>query len=370
MTIQTTTPMISSPVQTGRPQTAARKSEWKPPEQNDVVHLKGLPPEWAEQPRLAAAPPEGPTLTPGWTSAPPSGNVFATLTMFEKMPVPDSERNLSGKELQALNIDHAFVDRMNVRFMDGGAPLLAYAESEIGDRSLRLATAGYSSPPQGYGPAEARFLEGMARLSQGDMATINSPSLPGKDPMATIDGMTTVISQKYNLPGVYITADQYLEYSKDVPGYVDRQQFEQAPKFSMPDAPAYSRFTALLSDGLAITGGRAQAISDFRNQIDAGHNVVVFVNDAVQAPLWEKRDNGGRIGNASAFLAGYLDPTRGDLRAQVPMGEAAVQEFAAWLGDRTTTDLVKSRFNPNGQVLFLNANDPDASAKAWEHLKR
>jgi hypothetical protein len=205
-----------------------------------------------------------------------------------------------------------------------------------------------------------------------NLGLITSPTL---DQAGIIDEATTRVAQEQNVPVLYITADEYLQYGKNVPPGVDEQKFRDTPKFSMANAEAYSRFTGVLSNSFLVTGGRNQAVSYFRNNIDKGNPVVILNNSDVNAPAFDEKK--GRVENASSFLTTML--TNGVKGLGVETGEYGipknqfVQDFDRWLdleSPKSAQKLLNTPDNPNGLVLILDAKDPDAAKKAAAHLNR
>ncbi|MEW6281178.1 MAG: hypothetical protein AB1758_21385, partial [Candidatus Eremiobacterota bacterium] len=317
-------------------------------EANRGEPVSGAPPEVVTEPQ--PAPPTSPSGPTPWTGS--SGNAGAgptplgngtwqmggALAMLDDrpaVPVPDSQRQPPAEMMQELSKHlketgspesaEQFTERMNVRFLTDGSPATTYARELFEGTPVRMATAGYSNPPDGYEPKTRRFMDGLNRHLQGKLGYITSPTL---DPIETIDAISTLVAQKYDAPTVYISEDANLKYSTRVPAEIDAREFEAQPKFFMKDQADYSVMTGHLSNSFLITGGRNQAVNEFEHAVNAGHKVVILLTDDVKKPTWDPDKN--RVDNASRFLQAFLDPSaevRQGLQQQIPQSAFYVDKF-------------------------------------------
>ena len=173
------------------------------------------------------------------------------------------------------------------------------AQKEIGSKPYRLATAGYSAPPEGYEASTKSFLEQLKEmLGRRKTAFVTSPTAD----KGSIDAITTEVAglKKGNI--FYTTAQDYVGYINpaNFPESINKDAYSRLAKHVLPNGAEYSRATAEASNMFIATGGRNATVSDFVNAINKGNKAVVLNNPLISAPAWGSAKN--RVENASKYL--------------------------------------------------------------------
>jgi hypothetical protein len=177
------------------------------------------------------------------------------------------------------------------------------ADKVLTGRSMRLATAGYSAPPEGYEAPTTAFLKRFVELLGHDnVGLVTSPTAD----KGSIDAISTVVGQQQQLPMLYVTAQDYVDYIKpeNFPEGLDRGGFAEAPKHVFANAAAYSAATAEASNTFVATGGRDATVGDFVNAVKKGNRVVIIDNEALGGPQWDEKKS--RPNNGAAYLSRRL----------------------------------------------------------------
>lgn len=178
------------------------------------------------------------------------------------------------------------------------------AKKEIGTMPYRIATAGYSAPPQGYEDTTKSFLK-MLDMELGIRSTafITSPTAD----KGSIDAITSEISGLRPGKIFYTTAQDYVEYINpdNFPNTIDSAAYSKIPKYVLPNADEYSKATAEASNIFIATGGRNATVSDFVNAIKKGNKAVILNNTNINAPAWGEAKN--RVENASKYLTEQIN---------------------------------------------------------------
>lgn len=177
------------------------------------------------------------------------------------------------------------------------------AKKEIGTMPYRIATAGYSAPPEGYEDATKQFLKSLDNeLGTRSTAFITSPTAD----KGSIDAITSEITGLNKGKIFYITAQDYVEYinPKNFPPTIDSVLYSAIPKYVLPNGAEYSKGTAIPSNVFVATGGRNATVSDFVNAINKGNKAIILDNPTVDAPAWGIAK--GRVENASKYLSEQL----------------------------------------------------------------
>lgn len=185
----------------------------------------------------------------------------------------------------------------------------------------RLATAGYSAPPEGYEVPTLSFLTSLVK-KLGNTAGLTSSPTADK---GSIDAISTTVAHAENAPLTYVTAEGYVGYidpAKFPEHGIDSAKYHAAPKFVLPTNEEYSRATSVVSNSFLATGGRDATVGDFVNAIDAGNKVIILDNKLVKADVWDSNKN--RPNNASAYLARKI---AGDASLPFLPGKGFTQEF-------------------------------------------
>lgn len=178
------------------------------------------------------------------------------------------------------------------------------AQKEIGTMPYRIATAGYSAPPQGYEEATKQFLQMLDNeLGIRSTAFVTSPTAD----KGSIDAITSEVTGLNKGKIFYTTAQDYVEYinPKNFPETIDTVAYSKLPKHVLPNGAEYSKATAEASNVFVATGGRNATVSDFVNALKKGNKAVVLNNPSVDAPAWGAAK--GRVENASKYLLEQLN---------------------------------------------------------------
>lgn len=226
------------------------------------------------------------------------------------------------------------------------------AKKEIGTMPYRIATAGYSAPPQGYESATKQFLKRLdSELGTRSTAFVTSPTAD----KGSIDAITSEITGLNKGKLFYTTAQDYVEYinPNNFPNSINKVAYSKVPKYVLPDATEYSKATAEASNAFVATGGRNATVSDFVNALKKGNKAVVLNNPAVDAPAWGVAKN--RVENASKYLTEQLAAFK-DGKA-LPFPE--VGEFTAKF-----LDGIKANLNKLVKVITLNGADAKSISSA------
>lgn len=173
------------------------------------------------------------------------------------------------------------------------------AEREIGSKTYRVATAGYSAPPEGYEESTRSFLQKLKEMLGGKKtAFVTSPTAD----KGSIDAITTEVAGLKKGSIFYTTAQDYVGYINpaNFPEGIDKAAYSRLVKHVLPNGAEYSRATAEASNMFIATGGRAATVSDFVNAIIKGNRAVILDNAAISSPAWGQAKN--RVENASRYI--------------------------------------------------------------------
>ena len=185
----------------------------------------------------------------------------------------------------------------------------------------RLATAGYSAPPEGYEGPTLNFLTSLVKELSGTVGLASSPTAD----KGSIDAISSTAAHVGNVPLTYVTSENYVGYidpTKFPEQGIDLAKYHAAPKFVLPTNEEYSRATSTVSNSFLATGGRDATVGDFVNAIKAKNKVIILDNKLVKADVWDPKKN--RPNNASAYLARRLS---GDASLPLIPGKGFTQEF-------------------------------------------
>lgn len=178
------------------------------------------------------------------------------------------------------------------------------ANREIGTMPFRIATAGYSAPPEGYEEPTKQFLKNLdMELGTRSTAFVTSPTAD----KGSIDAITTEVTGLNKGKIFYATSQNYVEYinPKNFPNTIDTAKYSQFPKHVLPNNEEYSKATAEASNIFVATGGRNTTVSDFVNAIKKGNKAIVLNNPAIETPAWGEAKQ--RVENASKYLSEQLE---------------------------------------------------------------
>ncbi len=227
--------------------------------------------------------------------------------------VTQGQRSVGSSALGAVRmnlldgVDAAKVKQFNLKGVALPKEIARIADQTFGAREARIATAGYSAPPDGtkYAEHAEAFLGTLAdKLGLANTGFTTSPTADA----GSIDAITTMIGQKKGVPVLSITSKDYVGYidpAKFPPG-IDQAAYAKGPKHVFSDNAKYNQATALASTAFVGVGGRDVTVYDFMRAIEKGNPVVLLVDDSMKAPMggkavWDadkKRPN-----NGSAYLA-------------------------------------------------------------------
>lgn len=222
------------------------------------------------------------------------------------------------------------------------------AKQEIGTMPYRVATAGYSAPPQGYENVTKQFLKMLDNeLGTRSTAFITSPTAD----KGSIDAITSEVTGLNKGKIFYTTAQDYVEYinPKNFPETIDTVAYSKLPKYVLPNGSEYSKATAEASNAFVATGGRNATVSDFVNAIKKGNKAVVLNNPTVEAPAWGAAK--GRVENASKYLLEQLEAFKAG--RQLPYME---------VGEFTTEFLTKNKVKLDDLVKIITLEGVDSKS--------
>lgn len=171
--------------------------------------------------------------------------------------------------------------------------LRAVADETFGSRDVRVATAGFSAPPDGteYAARSDALLRGLT--DGADRSRVGWVTSPSEN--KGIDGATQQVARETGTPTVLTTADEYVKYG-------DRRVMNQ-PWHVYPTPAEYSAATAHASSSLVVYGGRTQAVSDAVHAFQRGNRVAVVGDGSLTAA--PRSD--ARIENAGEYLRHQIE---------------------------------------------------------------
>ncbi len=219
------------------------------------------------------------------------------------------------------------------------------AKKEIGTMPYRIATAGYSAPPQGYEEATKQFLKMLdGELGTRSTAFVTSPTAD----KGSIDAITSEVTNLSKGKIFYTTAQNYVKYinPKNFPETIDTVAYSKIPKYVLPNGDEYSRATAEASNVFVATGGRNATVSDFVNAIKKGNKAVVLNNPAIDTPAWGEAKN--RVENASKYLLEQLEAFNAGRKLPYPEVGEFTNEFMA---------KNKTKLNELVKIITLEGSD-------------
>ena len=226
------------------------------------------------------------------------------------------------------------------------------AKREIGTMPYRIATAGYSAPPEGYEYATKKFLKALdSELGTRSTAFVTSPTAD----KGSIDAITSEITGLNKGKIFYTTAQDYVEYinPKNFPETIDTVAYSKLPKHVLPSSAEYSKATAEASNVFVATGGRNATVSDFVNALKKGNKAVVLNNPALDVPAWGEAK--GRVENASKYLMEQLEAFNAGKKLPYP----EVGEFTSEFMARNNTKL-----NELVKIVTLDGTDAQSILSA------
>ena len=212
----------------------------------------------------------------------------------------------------------------NLVFVDTAEEVGEIAKNRIGSMPFRIATAGYSAPPENYEEPTKQFLKNLdLELGTRSTAFVTSPTAD----KGSIDAITTEVTGLNKDKIFYATCGDYVGYinPKNFPDTIDSAAYSQIPKFVLPDKVEYSKATAEASNVFVATGGRNTTVSDFVNALKKGNKAIILNNPAIETPAWGEAKN--RVENASKYLISQMNAFRNGQELPYPEVEGFTKEF-------------------------------------------
>lgn len=236
----------------------------------------------------------------------------------------------------------------------------AKANEALSGSTYRIATAGYSAPPEGYETTTKDFLKALdAQLGTKDTAFVTSPTAD----KGSIDAITSEVAGVEGGKLFYTTAQDYVEYINpdNFPESINKEAYAKVPKFVLPDAESYSQATAECSNAFIATGGRNATVSDFVNAIKKGNKAVILENTALNVPAWG--ESKGRVENASKYLAEQIKAVKEGKQLPYPEVGEFTKDFIEKNIDKI--DKLVRAYQVDGKAETIK----EAANKASEFLK-
>lgn len=177
-------------------------------------------------------------------------------------------------------------------------------DREIGDKKYRIATAGYSAPPEGYEESTKEFLGALDKeLGTNSTAYVTRTTAD----KGSIDAITSEVTGLQKGKIFYTTAKSYVEYinPENFPETINQETYSRLAKHVLPTTQEYSRATAEASNAFIATGGRNATVSDFTNALNKGNKAVILNNSSITTPAWGEAR--GRVENASKYIIEQLE---------------------------------------------------------------
>lgn len=226
----------------------------------------------------------------------------------------------AGQQPKTENPDNPY----NLVMVDTAKEVGEIAKSKIGSMPYRIATAGYSAPPENYEEPTKQFLKNLdLELGTRSTAFVTSPTADA----GSIDAITTEVTGLNKDKLFYATSQNYVKYinPSNFPLTIDTSAYSKIPKHVLPDNAEYSKATAEASNIFVATGGRNTTVSDFVNAIKHGNKAIILNNPAIETPAWGESKN--RVENASKYLASQINAFRNGQELPYPEVEGFTKEF-------------------------------------------
>lgn len=230
-----------------------------------------------------------------------------------KADIGKSQLTESAKSTSPVSLIQEDDQGLNLVELKSPSDIKSVADEILGERPLKIAITGYSAPPEGYEGVTTEFMDELIKnIIKYSEELFRCDNIQAKDiigiitsPTAdkgSIDAIGTTIAQQKDMPLLYLTAKDYVEYidPKKFPDTIDTKEYSKAPKFVFPDGDTYSQATALASNRLLVTGGRNAAVNDFVNAIKNENACLILNNENIANPAWDPKKN--RVDNASRYI--------------------------------------------------------------------
>lgn len=197
---------------------------------------------------------------------------------------PDETRGVS-KNSAGAEANNTTGDTLNIQRVSELSKLPR--ESAWMNTPFRIATAGYSAPPDGYESFSQTLLDRIvAKLQEtGQVGLVTSPTAD----KGSIDAITSLSAQRNKAPIRYVTCEDYVQYIQpdNFPAELKKDSFSAQPKYVLPDKELYSKATAEMSNVFMAFEGRDTTVGDMVNAIKAGNKVIIVDNEDHNPDLWD-----------------------------------------------------------------------------------
>ena len=248
----------------------------------------------------------------------------------------------------------------NLIYLKNALNIKSEKEKIFKDRTFIIATAGYSSPPEGYETITSEFLQAFVQeLGRAKTGLVTSPT----SDKGSIDAMTTIAAQKENIPLLYITAKDYIQYINpyNFPEAILQDKYINTEKYVFPSPEEYSKATAESSDILLITGGRSATVSDFVNAVKKKNKVIILDNKNLGKVEWNEEKN--RPNNGALYIIEEITAFRDGKALPYPDCGGLTYDFL---------EENYSEINSLIKVIEINCEDDiiKAAAEASEYIKK
>jgi hypothetical protein len=243
--------------------------------------------------------------------------------------------------------------------LDKASDIKGKADEVFKNTPFRIATAGYSAPPEGYEGLTTKLLSELPEaLGKNNVGFVTSPTAD----KGSIDAITTTVGQKQNTPLLYTTAQDYVEYIKpeNFPDTIDKAKYGEAPKYVLPNGSEYSKATAEASNSLLVTGGRDATVNDFVNAVEHGNKVVVVDNPNLGGVGWQEKKN--RPNNGAAYIKEQIEAFKDGKPLPYPDCKGFNMEFLQKNSDKLDNLLKVVTLSNEGDV-------PGVANQVSRHLK-
>jgi len=250
-----------------------------------------------------------------------------------------------------------------LRVVDGVNPADVLA-TRYADKSFRPTLVGRMDTSPAKLALVERFLAGLCDRHEGDAAIVgSSTTAPGSPDLLVneLAGRAGVPMVRFNFVDYLVAGDRLTDGAR--PDHVvdaqAKKAFLQAPHFTVPTGAAYGEALATVSNVAVVMGGRADALRELKNAVDAGPAVIALVvpghEDSGHA--WDAaRVVDGKPAPRTDDAVGYL---REQLRA-LDEGRPLHPDF----GGITREWLTTNRASIDALVRFVELRDPVDAAVA------
>lgn len=193
--------------------------------------------------------------------------------------------------------------KFNIIYLSDIKDIIVIAKTIFRDLKYKLAIVGYSDSPKSYQTIVSEIISEFIKEFIPDMAIITSPTTD----KGSIDVINTYISQKFNIPILYLTAIDFVSSinPKILSKKIDKDIYINLPKYIFPTIKDYSEATAKISNLLLLLGGRGVAITDFVNAIN-NNNKVFIINHTDFGPV-DFNEKYGIPMNASLYITEQIN---------------------------------------------------------------